>query len=49
MTKFKAMSMDDQVETIEQLSQEALRVREEIREAETTEAQRRGLLLLEGS
>jgi len=37
------------VETIEQSNQEALRVREEIREVETTEAQRRGLLLLEGA
>jgi hypothetical protein len=37
------------VETIEQLAQEALRVREEIRETETTEEQRRGFLLLEGA
>jgi hypothetical protein len=29
MTKFKAMTMDEQVETIEQTIQEALRVREE--------------------
>jgi hypothetical protein len=43
MTRFKAMSMDEQVETIEQSTQEALRVREEIRAAETTKAQRRGL------
>jgi hypothetical protein len=49
MTRFKAMSMDEQVETIEQSAQEALRAREEIRVAETTEAQRRGLLLLEGA
>jgi hypothetical protein len=49
MTRFKAMSMDEQVETIEQSAQEALRVREEIRATETTEAQRRGLLLLEGA
>jgi hypothetical protein len=28
MTRFKAMIMDEQVETIEKLSQEALRVRE---------------------
>jgi hypothetical protein len=33
MTRFKAMSMDEQVETIEQSAQEALRVREAIREA----------------
>jgi hypothetical protein len=37
MTKFKAMSMDEQVETIEQSSQEVLRSREESRVAETTE------------
>jgi hypothetical protein len=49
MTRFKAMSMDEQVETIEQSAQEALRAREEIRATETTEAQRRGLLLLEGA
>jgi hypothetical protein len=49
MTRFKAMSMDEQVKTIEQSAQEALRVREEIRGEETTEAQRRGLLLLEGA
>jgi hypothetical protein len=45
MTRFKAMSMDEQVETIEQLAQEALRAREEIRVAETTEVQGRGLFL----
>jgi hypothetical protein len=28
MTKFKAMIMDEQVETIEKIAQEALRVRE---------------------
>jgi hypothetical protein len=49
MTRFKAMSMDEQVETIEQSTQEALRAKEEIREAETTKAQRRGLILLEGA
>jgi hypothetical protein len=49
MTRFKAMSMDEQVETIEQSAQEALRAREEIRATETTEAQRRGFLLLEGA
>jgi len=46
MTRFKAMSMDEQVETIEQPTQEDLGVREEIRAVETTRAQRRGLLLL---
>jgi hypothetical protein len=49
LTRFKAMSMDEQVETIEKLAQEALKVQEEIIETETTEAQRRGLLLLEGA
>jgi hypothetical protein len=48
MTRFKAMSMDEKVETIEKSSQEALRVQEEIIVEETTEAQRRGFLLLEG-
>lgn len=47
MNRFKAMSMDEQVETIEQSAQEALRAREEIREVEATEVQRRGLLLME--
>jgi hypothetical protein len=42
MTRFKSMSMDKHVDTIEKSSQEALRAREEIRVAETTEAQRRG-------
>jgi hypothetical protein len=46
MTRFKAMSMDEQVETIEQSAQEALRVREEKQAVEATEAQRRGMLLL---
>ena len=46
MTRFKSMSMDEKVKTIEQSTQESLRVREEIRVAETIEAQRRGLLLL---
>jgi hypothetical protein len=41
MTRFKAMRMNKQVETIERLAQEALRVQEEIRAAETTKAQRR--------
>jgi hypothetical protein len=45
MTRFKAMSMDEQVEMIEKSAQEALRAREEIRVVETTEAQRRGLFL----
>jgi hypothetical protein len=49
LTRFKAMSMDEKVETIEKLAQEALRVQEEIIATETTEAQRRGLLLLEGA
>jgi hypothetical protein len=49
MTRFKAMSMDEQVETIEELAQEALRSREEIGAVETTKAHRRVLLLLEGA
>jgi hypothetical protein len=49
MTRFKAMSMDEQVETIEQSDQEALKSREDIRETKTTKAQRRGFLLLEGA
>jgi hypothetical protein len=46
MTRFKAMSMDELVETIEHSYQEALRVREEIRAVETIEAQIRGFLFL---
>jgi hypothetical protein len=34
ITMFKAMSMDEKVEIIEQLAQESLRAREEIRVAE---------------
>jgi hypothetical protein len=49
MTRLKSMSMDEKVETIEQSTQESLRVREEIRLAETTESQRKGFLLLEGA
>jgi hypothetical protein len=50
MTRFKAMSMDEQVETIEKSAQEALRAREEIRVVEKQQkAQRRGLLLIQGA
>jgi len=42
-TSFKAMSMDELVVTIEQLSQEALRAREEIKETEAKKVQNRGL------
>jgi hypothetical protein len=42
MTKFKAMTMDEQVETIEHTTQEAIRVREENIAAEATEAQKGG-------
>jgi hypothetical protein len=49
MNRFKTRSMDEKVETIEKLTQEALRVCEEIRTTETTKAQRRGLILLEGA
>jgi hypothetical protein len=45
MTRFKAMSMDEQVETIEKSSQEALKAREEIRATEATEVQNRGFFL----
>jgi len=49
MTRFKAMSMDEQVEMIEQSSQEALRSKEEIKASKTTEARRRGFILIEGA
>jgi hypothetical protein len=38
MTKFKEMTMDEQVETIEKTTQEALRVREENQATEENEA-----------
>jgi hypothetical protein len=38
MTRFKSMSLDEQVETLEQSAQGALRAREEIIAVETTEA-----------
>jgi hypothetical protein len=47
MARFKVMSMDEQVETIEKTIQEAFRVREENREVEAAEELRRGMLLLE--
>jgi len=47
MTRFKEMSMEEQVKTIEQSSQEAITFRYERREIEVIEAQRRGMLLLE--
>jgi hypothetical protein len=43
------MSMDEKVEMIEEMTQEALKVREENIVAEAIEAQRRGMFLLEGS
>jgi len=43
MTKFKAMSMDEQVEKIEQSTQEALRAREEIRATKATKVKNMGL------
>jgi hypothetical protein len=49
MTRFKAMIMDEQVETKEQMAQEDLRVREENNATKATKAQRRGMLLLEGA
>jgi hypothetical protein len=36
MTRFKAMSMDEQVETIEQSDKESLRAQEDIRATKTT-------------
>jgi hypothetical protein len=47
MMRFKAMSMDEQVETIEKTTQESLRVSEENKVVEATEAHRRGIILLE--
>jgi hypothetical protein len=41
ITRLKAMCMDEQVEIIEQSTQEALKAREEIRAPETIEVQRR--------
>jgi hypothetical protein len=43
MTRFKAMTMDEQEEKIEQSSQEALKAREEIRVVEAIEVQNKGL------
>jgi hypothetical protein len=45
INRFKAMSMDEQEKTIEQSTQEALRVREEIRAAEVTQVWNRGLTM----
>jgi hypothetical protein len=45
MTRFKAMSMDEQVEMIEQSAQEALKAKEEIKVAEAIEVQGKGLFL----
>jgi hypothetical protein len=41
------MTMDEQVETIEQTTQEICRVREENKAVEEAKARRRGMLLLE--
>jgi len=38
MTKFKEMTMDEQVDTIDHTTQEAIRVREENRATEVTKA-----------
>jgi hypothetical protein len=43
MTRFKAMTMDEQEEKIEQSSQKALKSREEIKVVEATEVQNKGL------
>jgi hypothetical protein len=45
MTKFKATSMDEHMLTIENLAQEALGSKEEIRAIEATEVQSKGLSL----
>jgi hypothetical protein len=45
MTRFRAMSLDEQAMTIEQSAQEALRAREEVRVTEATEVQNRGLTM----
>ena len=46
MNKFKAMNMDEQVETIENIAQEAIRVREVNIATKVAEARIRGILLL---
>jgi hypothetical protein len=46
-TIFKAMSMEEQVDTIEHSTQESLRFIYERKSIEVTEAQRRGMMLLE--
>jgi hypothetical protein len=45
MNKFKEMTMDEQVETIDQTNQEALGVRKEKKVVEVAEARSRGILL----
>jgi hypothetical protein len=47
MTRFKDMSMYEQVIKIEQTNQESLRVKEENRAEEATKAQWRAMMLLE--
>jgi hypothetical protein len=47
MMRFKEITMDEHVEMIEHIAQEALRVREENKAVEATKGQRRGMLLLE--
>jgi hypothetical protein len=47
MTRFKAMSMDEQVELIEQWLKKPSGLEKKTEQAEATEAQRRGMLLLE--
>jgi hypothetical protein len=47
MTRFKEMTMDEQIEMIEKINQEALGIREKNRAVEEVEAWRRGVLLLE--
>jgi hypothetical protein len=45
MTKLRAMTLDEQATSIEQSTQEALRAREEIKAAEATEVQGRGVTM----
>jgi len=47
MIKFKVMTMDEHVDTIDQTTQEYLTARDENRVVEVVETRRRGILLLE--
>jgi hypothetical protein len=45
MTKFRGLILDEQETTIEHSDQEALRAKEEVRAAEATEVQNKGLTM----